>query len=68
MENEKEIKALLMSKAFKFSEKSNEWTTNDWTIRFSGREMEIYEDIDKGNKYLLTETDIKILGEILDEL
>ena len=68
-ENEK-IEALLQENAFKQMENPDEWVKNEWTVRFFEDEMEIFEQLSiKGiGRYLLTDIDLSILEEILEEI
>lgn len=72
MEKNKEVEAELKAHAFVCNGVPSEWTKDDWTIRFYGDEMEIYESVqpDGNGRYLLIDLsiDLDTLRELLDYL
>jgi len=70
MKKMREIESQLKANAFLKDDSSNEWRRDDLTIRFLGDQMEVYEELNvRGTpKYYLSEIDIQILRDILDEI
>lgn len=68
--NEEVLENILKENNFSQQNMPNEWVRDSWTVRFYGNEMEIYESTEpKGHgRYLLTEIDLEILKEVLNDL
>lgn len=70
MKKMREIESQLKANAFLKDDSLNEWRRDDLTIRFSNDQMEVYEELNVSGapKYYLSEIDIQILRDILDEI
>lgn len=70
MKKMREIESQLKANAFLKDDSLNGWRRDDLTIRFLDGQMEVYEELNVSGtpKYYLSEIDIQILRDILDEI
>lgn len=68
MKEMEKIEELLKVNNFLFNENEETWIRDQWNVRIIDDEMEIYENINKGNRYLKTQLIYEDLTDILGSI
>ena len=68
MEKMERIENELKLNSFIKMKKDNIWIRDDWNIYFYEDWIEIYQDIEVGDKYLIIKQDLEKLREVLEEI